>query len=57
MTTPSSTDLQRLLDALGHPPRSVATALNGDFVARGERARHPLGEGDRVDVVAPMAGG
>ena len=50
-------DLERLLESLDHAPDSVATALNGDFVAHAERARHRLADGDRVDVIAPMAGG
>lgn len=36
---------------------AVATALNGDFVPRSQRANTLLQEGDRVEVVAPMQGG
>ena len=50
-------DLAELLAALGHAPDSVATAVNGAFVAYADRAARPLEDGDRVDVVAPMAGG
>ncbi len=49
--------LDAVLEELGHPHESVATALNGEFVARGERGAARLREGDRVEVLAPMKGG
>lgn len=49
--------LDALLDELGYAPRFVATAVNGDFVPAGERARTTLAENDRLEVVAPMKGG
>lgn len=49
--------LDALLAELGHPAEGVATALNGDFIARGERAATPVRDGDRVEVLAPMKGG
>jgi len=36
---------------------SVATAVNGDFVARADRAHHVLHEGDAVLCFAPITGG
>jgi sulfur carrier protein len=42
---------------LGLAETVVATALNGDFVPRGERAGTPLTDGDRIEIVAPMQGG
>lgn len=42
---------------LGLAEAVVATALNGDFVPRGERAGTPLRDGDRIEIVAPMKGG
>ena len=42
---------------LGLAEAVVATALNGEFVPRGERAGTPLNEGDRIEIVAPMKGG
>lgn len=44
------------LAALGYGG-AVATALNGDFVPAAARARTPLAEGDRLEVLAPMQGG
>ena len=35
----------------------IATALNGEFVPRGERASTRLQEGARVEVLSPMQGG
>ena len=49
--------LGAVLSELGHPAEGVATALNGEFVARGERGSTRLHEGDRVEVLAPMKGG
>lgn len=42
---------------LGLAETVVATALNGDFVPRGERADTRLRDGDRIEIVAPMKGG
>lgn len=36
---------------------SVATAVNGLFIPRAQRLNKLLGEGDRIEVVAPMQGG
>jgi sulfur carrier protein len=35
----------------------VATALNGEFIAGDEREETLIGEGDRIEVLAPMQGG
>lgn len=36
---------------------SIATAKNGDFVPKTQRADTAINEGDRIEVVAPMQGG
>lgn len=36
---------------------SIATARNGAFVPRAQRADTPIREGDRIEVVSPMQGG
>lgn len=46
-----------LLEALGHRPESVATAVNGEFIPIAERDNHRLEADDAVDIIAPMAGG
>ncbi|PID63577.1 MAG: thiamine biosynthesis protein ThiS [Gammaproteobacteria bacterium] len=35
----------------------VATAVNGQFVAKTARADYALNDGDAIEVVAPMQGG
>jgi sulfur carrier protein len=57
---PRETAARSLADAvaeLGLAGALVATALNGDFVPRAERAATPLKHGDRIEIVAPMQGG
>ncbi|UWQ27554.1 sulfur carrier protein ThiS [Leisingera sp. M527] len=53
----SATDLQSALHELGFACSSVATALNGRFVARSNREDVQLTEGDHLEVLAPMQGG
>ncbi|MDX2204393.1 MAG: sulfur carrier protein ThiS [Hyphomicrobiaceae bacterium] len=52
-----ATTLEALVASLGHEARSVATAVNGDFVARGARAQRRLAKGDAIEIVAPRQGG
>jgi sulfur carrier protein len=49
--------LAELVADQGHAETAVATAVNGDFVPRQERAANLLAEGDRVEIVAPRQGG
>lgn len=53
----SATTLAELVASLGYDAASVATALNGDFVARNARAERRIAEGDMVEIVAPRQGG
>lgn len=46
-----------LLQRLGTAPESVATAVNGEFVARAGRASHRLLPGDQVTLFQPIVGG
>ena len=50
-------DIAELLIELGYGDSVVATALNGEFVPATARSRARLGDGDRVEVLAPMQGG
>ncbi|WP_095590639.1 sulfur carrier protein ThiS [Actibacterium ureilyticum] len=52
-----ATNLADALPELGFDSPAIATALNGDFIPRAERAATALGEGDRLEVLAPMQGG
>jgi sulfur carrier protein len=57
LDTPSA-DLQTLLLERGYDLQSAfACAVNGRFVPRAQWPLHPLSEGDRVDVIAPVTGG
>lgn len=49
--------LAELVAGRGFAENQVATALNGEFVARGARAATLLRDGDKVEIVAPRQGG
>jgi len=42
---------------LGYDEAIVATAVNGEFVPISARSQTPLVDNDRLEVLAPMAGG
>lgn len=46
-----------LLQDSGKDPSCVATAVNGQFVARTDRASHILADGDTVLCFSPITGG
>ncbi len=49
--------LDAVLEELGYQGAKVATAVNGDFVARRVRGDTALSDGDVLEVIAPMQGG
>lgn len=49
--------LSELVAEAGFAESKVATALNGEFVAEGDRSKTRLSNGDRVEIVAPRQGG
>lgn len=49
--------LAQLIDQRSLHKAAIATAVNGEFVHRHERAVTMLKERDRVEIVAPMEGG
>jgi sulfur carrier protein len=49
--------LSAALEDLGFGAAVVSTAVNGEFVPVEKRSGTVLGEGDRVEVLAPMQGG
>lgn len=53
----TATLLDAALGELGYGEARVATALNGEFVPRPARASTNLGDGDRLEILAPMQGG
>lgn len=52
-----ATTLAALLIEQGYGDATVATALNGDFIAQGQRDTTPIEAGDSVEILAPMQGG
>lgn len=52
-----ATRLDQALIELGYANASIATAVNGTFIPKSQRGDQPLGDGDRVEIVAPMQGG
>ena len=49
--------LADLVGELGHAPEGIATALNGEFVARGQRCERVLCDGDQVSCFQAIVGG
>ena len=56
-TETKAATLAELVAQLGFGESAVATALNGQFVARHARAAARLSDGDSVEIVAPRQGG
>ncbi|MFE8647020.1 sulfur carrier protein ThiS [Sphingomonas sp. NCPPB 2930] len=56
-TVPVASTLADLVAAQGHAPEAVASAVNGDFVPRGQRAVRLLRAGDAVLLFQPITGG
>ena len=54
---PAGQTLADLIAALDAPPPSLATAVNGEFVARETRAERELNDGDAVFTFQPITGG
>ena len=52
-------DNATLADALRvwEPPAVFAAAVNLQFVPRTAYAQHPLNDGDRIEIIAPITGG
>jgi len=53
----SGTTVSGLLDKLNLPCQRVVVELNGEPLARRLYSETPLEEGDRVEIVRPVAGG
>ncbi len=49
--------LADLVASLGQAPQALATAVNGDFVAREARTQRVLRDGDAVFTFQPITGG
>lgn len=53
----SGRTLAEALDELGYAAAQIATAVNAEFVARGQRSARELSAGDRIEIVTPRQGG
>jgi sulfur carrier protein len=49
--------LAELVAERGFAEGAVATALNGEFVPRGQRAEAKIAASDKIEIVAPRQGG
>jgi sulfur carrier protein len=49
--------LERLLDELGYGEKTVATAVNQEFVRNKDRSETLLQEDDLIEIVTPRQGG
>lgn len=56
-TLPVGSTLADLIAITEHPPTAVATAVNDQFVPRGQRAQHLLQPDDSVLLFQPIVGG
>jgi sulfur carrier protein len=54
---PDGATLAALVATLDKPPAALATAVNGDFVPRDQRAQCVLRDGDAVMTFEPITGG
>lgn len=54
---PKGNTLADVVAALGYTEQAIATAVNHQFVARGQRAQTPLHSGDQVMLFQPIVGG
>jgi sulfur carrier protein len=54
---PEDATLASLIASLPEAPKALATAVNSEFVARGQRAQYALKDGDVVTTFMPVTGG
>ena len=54
---PAGASVADLVERLGHRPETVAVEVDRELVPRGERGRHRLSGGERVELVTLVGGG
>lgn len=54
---PNEMTIKELLDHLGYKKPFVAVAINHHCIPRGEFAKYMVKASDKVEILAPMAGG
>lgn len=55
--TTTARTLAQWVEQQGRGQQAVATALNSEFVPRGQRALRPLADGDTIVTFQPIEGG
>lgn len=53
----TSETLAELLLSLDYADSHIATAVNSEFVPHTQRSEVTMNDGDRIEIIAPMAGG
>lgn len=56
-TVVACSTLADLVGELGHAPEGIATALNGEFIARSRRTHCVLRDGDSITCFQAIVGG
>lgn len=56
-TVPDGSTVTDLLVELALADKRVAVEINGDIVPRSQHAKHPIAEGDQIEVVVAVGGG
>lgn len=54
---PDTLTIEGLLNHLGYEPKSIAVAIDGEFVPRNLYGQRSLQTDEVLDIVAPMQGG
>ena len=53
----AETTVARLMEELGYAGKRVAVEKNGEIVPKSHHAEAPVGQGDRIEIVAAVGGG
>lgn len=56
-TLKSALSLQSLLEQNGYNGKTVAVAVNKNFIPKSSYDTHTISEDDEIEIVAPMQGG
>ena len=49
--------LKQMLEMLGYEPKSIAVAINGQFIPKHQYSTFQIAEEAEIEVLAPMQGG
>lgn len=54
---PQASNISEFLQREGYGDKTIAVAVNGEFVPKSKHADRMLSDGDALEIVAPMQGG